>query len=80
MINNDNDARIIERVINRNCLDRDYAAVLKTALMNYLRNNGNNNLNANNQSVGNLTTTEVASLNTPNATLPLAGEGEHPTE
>ncbi|WP_417904648.1 hypothetical protein [Candidatus Tisiphia endosymbiont of Micropterix aruncella] len=90
MINNDNDARTIQSIINRNCLHPDYAAALKTALMNF-RNNGGNNLNANdraegndlnvnNQNVGNFTTTEVASLNTPDATLPLAGEAEHPTE
>ncbi|MFU7500582.1 MAG: hypothetical protein ACJBCI_02640 [Candidatus Tisiphia sp.] len=90
-INNDNDAIIIQRIINQNCLHPQYAAALKKALMDYFRNNGDNNFNANNrvedndlnvnnQNVGNFTTTEVASLNTSDATLPLAGEAAHPTE
>lgn len=29
MINNDNDARTIQSIINRNCLHPDYAAALK---------------------------------------------------
>ena len=91
MINNDNDAIMIQRIINRNCLHPDHIAALKKALMDYSRNNGDNNFNANdrvegndlnvnNQNVGNFTTTEAASLNTSDTTLPLAGEAEHPTE
>ncbi|MDR0329128.1 MAG: hypothetical protein LBH99_00375, partial [Rickettsia sp.] len=69
MINNDNDAIMIQRIINRNCLHPKHVTALKTALINYFRNNGDNNFNANdrvegndlnvnNQNVGNFTTTE----------------------